>query len=191
MLLVVLMGCPSPVEPEPAAAVAQEQPAPEGQALAESILAQWKHDHPDRDWVIEEHAAHTIVPPHDNADLVGKGQGASSGLVTEKDVLTWERETTLMVTEGSRIFHSAELLGSTNGVSCDMCHPDGANTHPETYPKYQVQMGSVALLRDMINWCILQPVAGQPLEADDPKMRALEAYIYAQRKGTPLTYGRR
>ena len=21
-----------------------------------------------------------------------------------------------------------------------MCHPDAANTHPETYPKYQVQL---------------------------------------------------
>jgi len=33
---------------------------------------------------------------------------------------------------------------------------------------------------------------GTPLAPDDPKMRALEAYIYyAQRKGTPLDYGRR
>jgi len=30
-----------------------------------------------------------------------------------------------------------------------MCHPDAANTHPETYPKYQVQLQRVALLRDM------------------------------------------
>ena len=72
-----------------------------------------------------------------------------------------------------------------------MCHPDAANTHPETYPKYQVQLGRTVLLRDMINWCIEHPVRGKKLAEDDPKMRALEAYIYAQRKGVPLDYGRR
>ncbi|NQT89320.1 hypothetical protein HQ560_21305 [bacterium] len=76
------------------------------------------------------------------------------------------------------------------GVSCDMCHPDGSNTHPETYPKFQAQMGRVALLRDMINWCIQHPVRGDGFAADDPKMRALEAYITAQRKGTALEYGK-
>lgn len=51
-----------------------------------------------------------------------------------------------------------------------MCHPDGANTHPETYPKFQVQMGGVVLLRDMIKWCIEQAVRGEVLTADDTRM---------------------
>jgi thiosulfate dehydrogenase len=68
---------------------------------------------------------------------------------------------------------------------------DAANTHPETYPKFQIQLGRTALLRDMINWCIEHPVRGTPLGADDPGMRAMEAYILAQRKGTALDYGRR
>jgi thiosulfate dehydrogenase len=76
-------------------------------------------------------------------------------------------------------------------VSCDMCHPDAANTHAETYPKFQPQLGRVALLRDMINWCIEHPVRGVKLAPDDPKMRALEAYIMAQRKGAPMNYGSR
>jgi len=94
------------------------------------------------------------------------------------------------VVEGSRIFHSADELGSTVGVSCDMCHPDASNTHPETYPKFQAQMGRVALLRDMINWCIINPVRGERFDPDDARMRALEAYIYAQRKGMELNYGK-
>jgi thiosulfate dehydrogenase len=73
-------------------------------------------------------------------------------------------------------------------VSCDMCHPTAANTHPETYPTYQVQLQRVALLRDMIDWCIEDPVRGRTLTPDDPKLRALEAYIFAQRKGVPLDY---
>ena len=92
--------------------------------------------------------------------------------------------------EGSRIFHDADALGSTVAVSCDMCHPNAANTHPETYPKFQTQLGRVALLRDMINWCIENPVRGKKLDPDGPKMRALEAYIQSQRKGVPMNYGK-
>jgi cytochrome c len=81
-------------------------------------------------------------------------------------------------------------VGGTIAVSCDMCHPDAANTHPETYPKYQVQLGRVAMLRDMINWCIQNPVRGKPLADDDAKLKAMEAYIYAKRKGVALEYGK-
>jgi cytochrome c len=96
-----------------------------------------------------------------------------------------------MVIEGSLIFHSGDRLKSEIAVSCDMCHPHAANTHPETYPKFQPQLGRVALLRDMINWCIEHPVRGQVLAPDSAEMRALEAFITAQRKGTPLDYGKR
>ena len=92
--------------------------------------------------------------------------------------------------EGSRIFHNGKLLGGTIGVSCDMCDPDGSNTHPETYPKFQAQLGRVVLLRDMINWCIENPVRGKPFAADSPQMRALEAYIMAQRTGVKMEYGK-
>jgi hypothetical protein len=33
-------------------------------------------------------------------------------------------------------------------------------------------------------------VRGKPLADDDPRMKALEAYILSQRKGTALDYGR-
>jgi len=94
------------------------------------------------------------------------------------------------VADGSRIFHDAGALGSTVAVSCDMCHPHASNTHPETYPKFQVQLGRVALLRDMIEWCVENPVRGDHLDPDGPTMRALEAYILSQRKGVPMDYGK-
>jgi hypothetical protein len=117
-------------------------------------------------------------------------EGHTYGAFSERDERIWEVATQRFIEEGSRIFHSADALGGTIAVSCDMCHPDGANTHPETYPKYQVQFQRVALLRDMINWCIENPVRGIPLHDDDEKLRALEAYILAQRKGVPLEYGK-
>jgi cytochrome c len=86
-------------------------------------------------------------------------------------------ETAKFIEEGKEIFHSPDKLGGTIGVSCDMCHPDAVKTHPETYPTHQTQLQRVARLRDMINWCIENPVKGQPLNPDDPYLRALEAYI--------------
>ena len=174
--------------------VPADQPATRenGEKIAKSLMDQWKRNNPDaKAWMEEERAKHTIVEPADNSALVGRGQGAVYGEITAIDVATWNQETLKLVVEGSSVFHSADRLGSTIAVSCDMCHPDASNTHPETYPKFQAQLGRVALLRDMINWCIEHPVRGTPLGPDDPNMRALEAYITAQRKGTPLNYGRR
>jgi hypothetical protein len=117
-------------------------------------------------------------------------EGQTYGAFSERDERIWQAATDTFVAEGKRIFHSSDALGGTIAVSCDMCHPDAANTHPETYPKYQVQFQRVALLRDMINWCIENPVRGQPLPDDDPRLKALEAYILAQRKGVALDYGK-
>ncbi len=162
-----------------------------GQKIAADLMAQWQRSHPEANWIATEREKHAIVEPADNKDVVGRTQGQSYGQVTDRDVLTWQRETLAMAVHGSTVFHSGDQLGSTIAVSCDMCHPDAANTHAETYPKFQPQLGRVALLRDMINWCIEHPVRGTKLEPDSPNMRALEAYIMAQRKGTAMNYGAR
>ncbi|GEL72251.1 hypothetical protein MVI01_40350 [Myxococcus virescens] len=117
--------------------------------------------------------------------------GHTYGAFSDRDEAIWAASTEQFVDEGHRVFHDAQAIGGTVGISCDMCHPDASNTHPETYPKYQVQLGRVALLRDMINWCIENPARGKPLADGDPRMRAMEAYIYAKRKGVKLDYGKK
>lgn len=114
--------------------------------------------------------------------VIGKSE------VTERDKAIWKAELDKLVAEGDRLFHSDEI--GTNGIACAMCHPNASNTHPETYPKFQLEMKQVALLRDMINWCIQNPLEGPKLADDDPKMRALEAYIYSSRVGVPLAIGK-
>ena len=161
-----------------------------GTAVAGNLMSEWLRKNPNSNWEAEERERHTLQPAADNKQLIGMVQGQTYGLITEQDVMLWKGETEQVATAGSDVFHSGEKLGSTIGVSCDMCHPHAANTHPETYPKYQVQLGRVALLRDMINWCIQHPVRGTPLDSDDPRMRALESYILAQRKGKTLEYGK-
>ena len=107
---------------------------------------------------------------------------------TPEDLKRWEQEFMAVVDEGEKLFHSSQL--GKNQVSCDQCHPNGANTHPETYPKFQKQLGRVIELFEMINWCIENPLEGDPLVADDPRMIALEAYIHHERRGVPLAPGK-
>ncbi len=163
----------------------------QGQQIADTLMKEWRSKHPDAGWVV----AAADSPLQLKSELPGAGAAAGSqfqtyGAFTERDQQIWKESTDQLVAEGKRIFHDAKALGGTNSVSCDMCHPDGSNTHPETYPKYQVQLGRVALLRDMINWCIENPVRGKPFADDDPRLKALEAYILAQRKGIALDYGK-
>jgi hypothetical protein len=164
----------------------------EGQAAADAMMATWRTKNPGEDWERDVRSRHLFTPMHDNAALLAEGQGAGhpGRAFTARDLLVWKRETETLVSAGARIFHSGDELGSTIAVSCDMCHPDASNTHPETYPKYQTQIGKAVLLRDMINWCLQHPVRAPAMTEDDPRMRALEAYIYAQRSGVPLAFGK-
>jgi thiosulfate dehydrogenase len=201
-----LLGCPkaSPEETvevklcdnHTTTTVSAEAPKTEefGRAVAATLMEKWQQQNPSVDWEADERASRPFNPPADNKALLADKTQAGDHpyrTYTEQDLLTWSRETEKLAVAGSRVFHSADELGSTIAVSCDMCHPHAANTHPETYPKFQTQIGQVALLRDMINWCLEHPVRAKPMASDDPRMRAMEGYIYAQRKGTPLNYGQR
>jgi thiosulfate dehydrogenase len=107
---------------------------------------------------------------------------------TPREQAIWKAELDKLVAEGDRLFHGDEI--GTNGIACAMCHPDASNTHPETYPKFQTQLKKVALLRDMVNWCIENPLEGPKLSGDDPRMGALEAYILSKRTGVALEAGK-
>jgi len=107
---------------------------------------------------------------------------------TQEDLKRWEQEFITVVNEGDQLFHSGKLGG--NGVSCDQCHPNATNTHPETYPKFQKQIGKVVSLFEMVNWCIRNPLEGKPLAAEDPKMTALLAYMTYERRGVKLEPGK-
>jgi thiosulfate dehydrogenase len=120
--------------------------------------------------------------------LVAIGVGNQADEFTEEDLKRWQEEYMSVVKTGRELWVSPEL--GTNGVACAQCHPNAANTHPETYPKFQQQLGRVIALRDMINWCLQQPLEGEPLELDDPRMVAIEAYVTYERRGVPLDPGK-
>jgi len=108
--------------------------------------------------------------------------------ISEREKRIWADEMNRMINYGHKVFHDPTL--GTNGFSCNMCHPDTSNTHPETYPKFQTQTKKVNLLSDMINWCITNQLQGSKLSDDDPKMSALKAYTISARAGETLQPGK-
>jgi len=163
--------------------------------VTRELMAQWQRQHPNEKWQMAQTDQSSEPVPAVKATGAkpqsrGTQQGDTYASFTDRDYKVWKNQTDNFVAEGKRLFHDGAAIGGTIGVSCDMCHPDASNTHPETYPKYQVQLQRVALLRDMIDWCIENPVKGKALDPNDPRLRALEAYIIAQRKGVALDYGK-
>jgi len=115
-------------------------------------------------------------------------QAATADEFTPQDLKKWEGEFMSVVQQGRALWTDPKL--GTNGVACAQCHPNAANTHPETYPKFQKQIGRVVPLWVMINWCLRNPLQGEPLAADDPKMFALQAYVTYERRGVQLDPGK-
>ena len=107
---------------------------------------------------------------------------------TAEDTDRWMEQFEQVAAEGRRLWTSPEI--GTNGVACAQCHPNAANTHPETYPKFQKQLGRVIQLWEMINWCLRNPLEGEELAADDPRMIAMQAYVYKERRGVKLDPGK-
>ena len=159
--------------------------------VAEKFMDVWREQNPGSNWIMAQNYGpkDVVMQVRTAAPAAAKQSGIYSGY-TSADEFVWKSEYDKFVAEGNRIFHDAKAFGGTVGVSCDMCHPNASNTHPETYPKYQVQMQRVALLRDMINWCIEHPAKGKPLADDDPKLKAMEAYIMSQRAGKAMEPGK-
>jgi thiosulfate dehydrogenase len=97
---------------------------------------------------------------------------------------------------GDLLFHGDAALEqkmgiklSETGMACAMCHPFAADTHPQSFPKFQVAMAKLATLRDMTNWCIEKPMQGTAIDVDSDAMKALEAYMTWSNTGSKLVPG--
>lgn len=97
---------------------------------------------------------------------------------------------------GDLLFHGDAALEqkmgiklSETGMACAMCHPFAADTHPQSFPKFQVSMAKLATLRDMTNWCIEKPMQGTAIDVDSDAMKALEAYMTWSNTGSKLVPG--
>jgi cytochrome c len=114
--------------------------------------------------------------------------GAPADEFTQADLDRWQEQFMGVVARGRELWTDGEL--GTNGVACAQCHPNAANTHPETYPKFQKQLGRVIQMWEMFNWCLRHPLEGTPLDANDPDMVALVAYATWERRNVALEPGK-
>jgi thiosulfate dehydrogenase len=108
---------------------------------------------------------------------------------TPSQLATQEKALLAVVDHGRDLWHGSRPSMTTNGLACGNCHPDAAASNPQTFPKYQNDMGQVVALRDMINWCITGPLAGKELDPDGTDMVAMEAYAMYMYRGTTITPG--
>ena len=130
------------------------------------------------------------------AAIVGPA-GAHKAPHTPEQLKLYEDVLMEEVRKGDLLFHgdgaTAKQMGvvlSNTGMACAMCHPFASDTHPQSYPKFQVETSKFATLRDMINWCIEKPNEGVKIDETSDAMKALEAYIYWSNKGSKLDPGR-
>ena len=108
---------------------------------------------------------------------------------TKEELADQEKELLAAVDHGRDLWHGSNPSMSSNGLACGNCHPDAAASNPQTFPKFQADVGRVIALRDMINWCISTPQAGKPLDVDSYDMVSMEAYAFYLYRGKQISPG--
>ena len=162
----------------------------EARKAAAEMMETWHQSQGEVRWAAWTAEKATAEPAATQSAAPTPATPGQSTKFTARDQMLWSKEEKAWIEEGYKNFHNAKALGGTIGISCDMCHPNASNTHPETYPKFQTQTKKMALLRDMINWCIENPLKGKPLAENDPRLRSVEAYVLSTRKGVALEPGK-
>jgi len=130
------------------------------------------------------------------AGLVGPA-AANKDPVTPQQLKAYQDAFMDEVKKGDLLFHgddaTAKQMGvtlSSTAMACAMCHPYASDTHPHSFPKFQVSMNQFATLRDMVNWCIEKPMQGEKIDPESEAMKDLEAYITWSNAGSVLAPGR-
>ena len=108
---------------------------------------------------------------------------------TKAELADQEQELLVVVDHGRDLWHGSKASMSSNGLACGNCHPDAAGSNPQTFPKFQADLGRVIPIRDMINWCIQVPQGGQPLDVNGEDMVAMEAYATYMYRGEKIQPG--
>lgn len=100
-----------------------------------------------------------------------------------------------LVQEGEKLWNDTHL--STNNFSCQSCHRGNAMFQPsfvKPYPhRVQMAMDNAGLakitLEEMVQFCMLKPMAAKPLPWDSRELAALTAYTAKVQKQFKLVGG--
>ncbi len=94
-----------------------------------------------------------------------------------------------VVRKGDALWHGGAPTNPEVKLACGNCHPDAASTGPHTWPKYSLDLGKVAAMRDMINWCVMVVHAAPGMDMNGADMLAMEAYATYMSRGMKLDPG--
>jgi hypothetical protein len=123
----------------------------------------------------------------DDAARIPRGVHVQNPRLDPELVRKTREETDRVIQRGETLWKD-RLLG-TNGQNCNMCHPSGSATHPETFPKYKQQFRRVVTVQEFINWCIVAAMRGDSLEIGSAELTALEAFQAYENRGQSLEIG--
>jgi cytochrome c len=101
------------------------------------------------------------------------------------------------IERGMKLFNDPEL--GTSGQTCNTCHMKGGTMPGEMgnmkikafdslnakYPMYWMMAKKVMTLDQVVNWCIMMPLKGEPLVWDDQKLTDLVAYCASVKPAPP------
>ena len=108
---------------------------------------------------------------------------------TAEELKSMEGKLTASAKRGYDMWYGARADMANNGLACANCHPDGAATNPQTFPKYMPSFDRVVAYREMVNWCIENPQGGKALDVNSADMIALEAYSFVLHRGVSIDTG--
>ena len=120
---------------------------------------------------------------------VAVAQAIDPAKVTAPDgVAMHEAPAAELLARGGELFADASL--STNGMACATCHADLAQyneTFAEPYPHAVGMASDMAGLEEvtaaqMVQLCMMVPMAAQPLPWDGVELAALTAHVEAERE---------
>lgn len=113
----------------------------------------------------------------------------TQGVMRPANYRPYKGDTKALIAYGKRLFSDSKL--STNGMSCNTCHGDNGAfqaSFAQPYP-HHVQMtderaGVKAVhLDEMVQFCMVVPMAAKPLPWNSKKLSALTAYTASLQKG--------
>jgi thiosulfate dehydrogenase len=130
-----------------------------------------------------------LIAPVALAGLLASSPAAAREPFTAAELEDQQNKLLAVVNHGYELWHGAKASMSTNGLACGNCHPDAAGTNPQTFPKFQANLGKVIPIREMINWCIQVPQVGTALDVNGEDMVAMEAYAFYLNRGNKIEPG--
>lgn len=130
-----------------------------------------------------------FIAPVAMIGLLASAPATAKAPFSKAELAAQEQALLASVDHGRDLWHGTKPSMQTNGLACGNCHPDAAASNPQTFPKFQANLGKVVPFRDMVNWCIMVPHQGAALDVNGDDMTAMEAYAFYLHRGVKIAPG--